>query len=85
MTSVASITAPSHLFRLDGSLIDSNTSTLGNGPYSDNQLSIGARAGGNSARLDGQIYGIIIRGAVSTAEEISSVEEYLAGKSGVTL
>lgn len=85
MTSVASITAPSHLFRLDGSLTDSSTSTLGNGPYSDNQLSIGARAGGNSARLDGQIYGIIIRGAVSTAEEISSVEEYLAGKSGVTL
>lgn len=85
MTSVASILAPSHLFRIDGSLIDSSTNSLGNGPYTDQPLNIGSRAGGNSARLDGRIYGIIVRGKVSTADEISSVETYLADKSGVTL
>jgi hypothetical protein len=85
MTSVASISAPSHLLRIDGSEIDSNTSSLGNGPYTDQPLSIGSRAGGTSSRLDGRIYGIIVRGKVSTAEEISNVEKYLAAKSGVTL
>ena len=85
MTSVASITAPSHLFRLDGSLVASNTNALGTGPYTDQPLSIGSRAGGTSSRLDGRIYGIIVRGKVSTAEEIADVEKYLAAKSGVTL
>lgn len=85
MTSVASISAPSHLFRIDGSEVNSNTNGLGNGPYTDQPLSVGSRAGGTSSRLDGRIYGIIVRGKVSTANEISSVETYLADKSGVTL
>jgi hypothetical protein len=85
MTSVASISAPSHLLRIDGSLINSNTNSLGNGPYTDQPLSIGSRAGGTASKLDGRIYGIIVRGKVSTANEISSVEKYLADKSGVTL
>lgn len=84
-TSVASISAPSHLLRIDGSVVDSNTNNLGNGPYTDQPLSIGSRANGTSSRLDGRIYGIIVRGKVSTAEEISNVEKYLAAKSGVTL
>ena len=85
MASVASISAPSHLLRIDGSLVNSNTDSLGNGPYTDQLLSIGSRAGGTSSRLSGRIYGIIVRGKVSTAEEIANVEKYLAAKSGVTL
>jgi hypothetical protein len=85
MSSVASISAPSHSFRSNGSSVGSNTNSLGTGTYGDHQLSIGSRAGGNSMNLTGKIYGTIVRGAISTAEEIADVEKYLAAKSGVTL
>lgn len=85
MSSVASISAPSHSFRSNGSSVGSNTNTLGTGTYGDHQLSIGSRAGGNSMNLTGKIYGTIVRGAISTSGEIADVEKYLAAKSGVTL
>lgn len=85
MSSVASISAPSHSFRSNGSSVGSNTNSLGTGTYGDHPLSIGSRAGGNSMNLTGKIYGTIVRGAISTAEEIADVEKYLAAKSGVTL
>lgn len=85
VTSVASITAPSHLLNVDGTLEASNTATLGTGTYLDHPLNVGARNGGTAARLDGNIYGLIVRGKVSTSKEIESAEKYLAAKSGVAL
>jgi len=38
-----------------------------------------------SSAYDGRIYGLILRGAASTAQEISDTEAYLANLSGVTL
>jgi len=85
LTTVASIAAPSHDFRRNGSSIQSNTNTLGTGNYGDYPLNIGGRANGASANLDGKIYGLIVLGKVTNATEISNVESYLSGKSGVTI
>ena len=84
-SSLASISAPSHTFRANGALVGSVTSSLGTGTYNDHPLNMGARAAGDGFRLDGRIYGVIVRGAASGDGEIASVEKYLAGKSGVTL
>jgi len=85
LTTVASIAAPSHDFRRNGSSIASNTSTLGTGNYGDYPLNIGGRASGGSANLDGKIYGLIVLGKVADTNEISNVESYLSDKSGVTI
>jgi len=85
LTSVASISAPSHAFRRNGSAVSSNTNTLGTGTYGDHPLSIGGRAGGASANLDGKIYSLIVVGRLASADEIASAEKYVADKTGVTI
>jgi len=57
---------------------------IGTGNFGNYPLYIGRR-GGTTAHLFGNIYGIIIRGKVSTAGEILAMEDYLAGKAGLTL
>jgi len=85
LSSVASITAPSHLFRKDGSEVASNTASLGTGTYLDHPLNMGARNNGTSSLLDGEVYGAIVVGKVCDSSEISDVENYLGRKSGVTI
>ena len=60
------------------------TGEKGAGNFNNLPLFIGAR---NASKLafEGNFYGIILRGSLSTAAEISAVEAYLAAKSGVTL
>jgi hypothetical protein len=45
---------------------------------------LGARAG-TSLFFNGNFYGLILRGALSTTPQIASAEKYLAAKTGVTL
>ena len=85
LTSVASISAPSHTFRLNGAVVLANTTTLGTGTYNDHPLSIGGRAAGASTNLDGKIYSLIVVGKLASADEIANAEKYLAGKTGVTI
>lgn len=85
LTSVASISAPSHTFRRNGSVVSSNTDSLGTGTYGDHPLSIGGRAAGASANLDGKIYSLIVVGKLASADEIASAEKYVADKIGVTI
>lgn len=85
LTTVASIAAPSHDFRRNGSSISSNTNSLGTGSYGDYPLSIGGRANGASANLDGKIYALVVLGKLADATEISNVEAYLSDKAGVSI
>jgi len=84
-TSVASISAPSHTFRRNGAVVTASTGSLGTGTYGDHPLSIGGRAAGASANLDGKIYSLVIVGKLASADEIASAEKYVAGKTGVTI
>lgn len=85
ITSVANMSTPRHLFRRNGAVVTDSGSTLGTGTYNNHQLSIGGRAGGASANLDGKIYALVIVGKEITAQQIDSVEKYMSDKSGVSL
>ncbi len=88
-TSIFSVTAdisdPSHSFRRNGSLVESNTNSFGTGNFGNHVLNMGSRAGGGSSVLDGDVYGLIVLGRKATDGEISSVENYMASKSGVSI
>lgn len=57
---------------------------LGTGVFGNFPLYIGRR-GGSSLPFAGNIYGVIVRGALSDALAVTSANAYLARKSGVTL
>jgi hypothetical protein len=48
-------------------------------------IAIGKNGTSASSYLDGNLYGLIVRGATSTTDEITNTEAYLATRSGVTL
>lgn len=57
---------------------------LGGGNFGTHALNIGRR-GTNDSFLVGNIYSVVIRGALSTTQEISDTETWIADKTGVTL
>jgi len=72
-------------FRVDGDQEANPTSDQGSGNYGNYAINIGSRNNASSLELTGFIYGMVIRNIVSSSEDISNIETYLAGKSGVTL
>ena len=84
LTSVANMSTPRHLFRRNGTVVTDSGSTLGTAPYKDHLLSIGGRAGGLSANLDGKIYALVVVGKEITAQQILDVEGYMSDKLGVS-
>lgn len=61
-----------------------NTALAGTGNFGNYPIYIGAR-GGSSLYFNGNIYGLIIRGAASSAAQISGAENWLNGKTGAYL
>jgi hypothetical protein len=55
------------------------TGDQGAGNYGNFPLYIGSRAG-TSVRFNGRIYSLIVRGAASTAQQISDTEAWVNGK-----
>lgn len=85
LLSMASIDDPSHVLRRNGSVVSSNTSSLGAGTFGNWKINVGARNNASSAFLDGKIYALIVVAKKLTDAEIAGVEEYMSLKSGVTL
>lgn len=81
----ADISDPSHTFRRNGSLVESNTNSLGTGSFGNYSLNVGSRNDGASSVLDGSIYGLVVLGKKATDSEIAAVESYMARKSGVSI
>lgn len=79
------ISADQLTFRVDGDQEANPTSDQGTGNYGNYPINIGARNNNASLALTGFIYGLVIRNTVSSAVDISNIETYLAGKSGVSL
>jgi hypothetical protein len=84
ITGIASISGPLTELRRNGASVVSSTTTLGTGNFGSYLLNIGRR---NNASLpfNGRIHQLIVRGAASSAAEISSAERYIAGKQGRAL
>ncbi len=83
LTGLSDISAPRLDLRVNAAQTTS-TGTQGVGNYGNYSLYVGAR---NNASLffNGLLYGLIVRGAQSSAAQIISTERWMAGKTGVTI
>lgn len=78
------ISADARSLRRNGGASVTSSQDLGFGMFGNYPLFIGRR-GGTSIPFNGRLYGLIIRGALSSAGQVTKAEKYLAKKSGVSL
>lgn len=79
LSGIGSISGSQSILRINGSQAASVTSSQGTGNYGNYPLYIGAR-GGSSLYFNGQLYGLVVRGAVSSDAQIIAAERYMNGK-----
>jgi hypothetical protein len=70
--------------RVEGLAVGSSSADQGSGNYGNYPMYIGRR-GGSSLPFNGNLYGLIVRGAMTDAKSIAQSETYIATKSGVAL
>jgi len=85
LTGLSDITNDVATIRVDGVEKASPTADQGTGPFGTYPLNLGARNNGSLLQLDGRVYGLIVRGALSDASEVASAEKYIANKTGVSI
>lgn len=73
--------------RMDGVLVtDSGATDSGGGAFGNRPFTIGSvTATGGANPYTGNIYSLIIRGELSTTQEITDTETWVAGKTGISL
>jgi hypothetical protein len=76
---IVDISADSLILRLNSTQVASSASDQGPGNFGNYPLYIGRR-GGSSLPFNGRIYSLIVRGAASTATEITNTETWVNGK-----
>jgi hypothetical protein len=81
LTQLANISGDSLKISVNTVLEGTNTADQGTGNYGNNNVYIGRR-GGSSLPLNGRIYSLIVRGALSTTQEITDTETWVNGKTG---
>jgi hypothetical protein len=79
VTGLGNITAPSVTLRLNGSVIQTTTTTQGTGNYGNYPLYFGARAG-TGVFFNGLEFQTVIVGRTLTATEITNTETYVNSK-----
>lgn len=78
------ISADSAILRVNGADVASTATDLGTGNFGNYTLYVGSRAG-TSRFHSGNIYFLLIRGALTSGAQLSSLEQFAARKSGITL
>lgn len=81
LTGVGDISGDVASLRGNGAVVASSAIDQGAGNYGNYPLYIGSR-GGVSGFLNGNIYGLIVRGVKSTAAEIAQTEAWMNSKTG---
>lgn len=84
ITGNGGISTDTSLMRINGVQVATAATDQGTGPYGNYPLYIGARAGA-SLFFNGNLYGLIVRSALSSDPQIASAEAFMAGKTGVTI
>jgi hypothetical protein len=84
LTGIGDISGDSAILRVNGAQAASNTGDQGTGNYGNYSMFIGARAD-TSLFFNGWMYSLTVRGAQSSASEISAMESWVAGKTGVSI
>lgn len=81
LTATADIASPSAALRVNATSVAAVVTTQGAGNYGNFPLYIGRR-GGSSLPFNGRVFGLIVRGATSSPEQIASAEAYINSKTG---
>jgi hypothetical protein len=85
LTGIGDVSADTNNLRVNGNVVATDPADQGTGNYGSYPLYIGARAG-TSLYFNGNLYGLALRGALSTADEIAQADRYLAARTpGVVL
>ena len=79
VTGLGDISGDSAIIRVNGVVNNSSSADQGTGNYSNSVLNIGRR-NNLSLPLNGRIYSLIVRGAASSATEITNTETWVNGK-----
>jgi hypothetical protein len=79
LCTIGNISAPQAAIRYDTVQVQSLSTSQGTGNYGNYPLYIGRR-GGSTIPFNGNLYSLIIRGAQSSAAQISSTESWVNGK-----
>ena len=80
-TGLCSISAPYSTLRLNGSQVATNTATQGTGNYNGaRSIAVFKFSSGTAYYFSGALYGLIVRGATSTATQISNTETWMNSK-----
>ena len=79
LTGLGNIPGNQDVLRVNGTQAASNTAAQGTGTYGNYQMYLFARNGA-SFWLNGRFYGLIVRGAASSAQQIADAETYLNSK-----
>lgn len=85
LTGLSDIANDVATIRVDGVEKSSVATDQGTGSFGNHPLNVGARNDGTLLQLEGRVYGLIVRGALSDASEIASAEKYIANKTGVSI
>ena len=78
------IAAPSVSVQLNGVAVGTNTSSQGTGNFGSYPLFIGSR-NNSTFFFNGNIYSLIVVGSAVSAGQISATEQWVAGKTGITI
>ena len=76
VTGIADISVDLCALRINGTVVASPTTDQGTGNYSSGVVFVG-RLGGTALSFNGNLYSIIVRGALSTDAQIASTETYV--------
>jgi hypothetical protein len=84
LTGIGNISGDTVILRINGTQAASSAADQGTGNYGNYPLYIGRR-GGTTNPFNGRLYGLIVRGAQSTTEQIVETEKWLAQKTGISI
>ncbi len=83
LTGLGDISGDASMLRRNGALVQTATTDQGTGNFGSHTLYVGAR-GGASLFFNGNLYFLLIRGALTSGPQLTSLEQFAARKSGVT-
>lgn len=84
LTGTSDLATSTLILRMNGVPSGQVTQPTGGGNFTANVLNIGRRGGG-TLFFNGRLYGLIVRGAASSAQQIASAERWMASRTGVVL
>lgn len=78
---IGDISTPESTIRTNGAIAATTAASIGTGNYGNYALYIGRRAG-TTLPFDGSLYSLIVRGALTSGDDLTNAETWVNGKTG---